>query len=92
MSKKSQYTYAQKPMPAEIQESFREIRILARASVRRIEDAEGFDVSLVWRILHEQSRYAEHSQRVQALTLPDHRARTVFCNGFSQNALQTRNL
>jgi hypothetical protein len=74
-------------MTAEVWASFREVSILTWISVRRNRDAEGTAVPLVWRILHEQSLYAEHSQRVQALTPPDHRARAVFCNGFSQNAL-----
>jgi hypothetical protein len=47
-------------MPAEIRESFREVRVLRRVeedpgtSVRRISAAESFGVPLVWRILHEQ--------------------------------------
>jgi hypothetical protein len=46
-------------------------------SVRRIAAVEG--VPLVLRILHEQSLYPYHIQRVHVLTPPDHRARAVFC-------------
>jgi hypothetical protein len=57
-----------------------EVRVLRRVedpgtSVRRIAAAEGIGV---WRILHEQSLYPYHIQRVQALTPPDHRARVVY--------------
>jgi hypothetical protein len=48
-------------------------------SVRSIAAAEGIGVLLVWRILHEQSLYPYHIQRVQVLTPPDHCARAVFC-------------
>jgi hypothetical protein len=62
-----------------------EVRVLRRVAedpgtrVRRIATAEGIGVPLVWRILHEQSLYPYHIQRVQALT-PDHRARVVYCH------------
>jgi hypothetical protein len=36
-------------------------------------------VALAWRILHEQSLYPYHIQRVQAFTPPENRAREVFC-------------
>jgi hypothetical protein len=47
--------------------------------VQRIAAAEGIGVPLVWRILHKQSLYPYHNQRMLALTLPDHRAGMVFC-------------
>jgi hypothetical protein len=50
-----------------------------RTNVRRIAAAVGIGVPLFWRILHEQSLYPYHIQRVQALTPPNHRARVVFC-------------
>jgi hypothetical protein len=63
-----------------------EVRVLRRVeedpgtSVRRTAAAEGISVPLVWRILHEQSLYPYHIQRLQALTPPDHRARVVHCH------------
>jgi hypothetical protein len=63
-----------------------EVRILRRVeedpgtSVRGIKAAEGIGVPLVWRILHEQSLYPYHIQRVQALTPADHRASVVYCH------------
>jgi hypothetical protein len=68
-------------MPAEIWARFREVRVLRRVeedprtSVRRTAAAEGIGVPLVWRILHKQSLYPYHIQRVEALEPPDHRAR-----------------
>jgi hypothetical protein len=63
-----------------------EVRVLRRVeegpgtSVRRTAAAEGIVIPLVWRILHEQSFYPYHIQRVKALTPPDHRARVVYCH------------
>jgi hypothetical protein len=88
MSKKSQSTYVQKSMPVRIWASFLEVSILGRVeeepriSVRRTAAADGLSVSLVWRILHEQSVYPYHIERVQALTPPDHIASVVFCRWF----------
>lgn len=51
--------------------------------IRRVEEdpaaAEGISVTLVWRILQEQSLYPYHIQRLQILTPPDHHARVGFC-------------
>jgi hypothetical protein len=72
-------------MPTEMWASFGEVRVLGRAeefsgtSVRRIASAEGISVSLVWRILHEQSLKPYHIQQLQALTPADSRARVAFC-------------
>jgi hypothetical protein len=63
-----------------------EVRVLRRVeenprtSVHRNAAAEGIGVPHVWRILHEQSLYPYHIQRVQALTPPDHHARVVYCH------------
>jgi hypothetical protein len=62
-----------------------EVRILRGAeedpgtSVLRIAAAESIGVSLVRRILHEESLYQCNIQLVQARTSPDQRARVVFC-------------
>jgi hypothetical protein len=46
--------------------------------MRRTAAAEGIGVSLVWRIIHEQSRYPYHSQQLQSF---------MFANSFPQNAM-----
>jgi hypothetical protein len=85
MSKKVPVTHVQKSVPAEIWVRFPEVRVLRRVeedpgtSMWRILAAEDIGVALIWRILHEQSRYPYHIQQVQALTPPDCCARAVFC-------------
>jgi hypothetical protein len=71
-----------------------EERILRRVeedpttSVRRIAAAEGISHPLVWSILHEQSLYPYHIQRVQALRPPDYQARLVFCQWFLRKCVE----
>lgn len=59
-----------------------------RTSVRRIAAAEGINHRLVWSILHEQSLYPYHIQRVQALRPPDYQARLVFCQWFLRKCVE----
>jgi hypothetical protein len=47
--------------------------------VQRTDAAKNIGVHLVSRILHEQSLYTYHIQRVQVLTPLDQRAKVVFC-------------
>jgi hypothetical protein len=65
--------------------SFGEVRELRRVeddpgtSLLRTVGSEDIGVPLAWRILHEQSLYPYHLQRLLALAPPAHRARMVFC-------------
>jgi hypothetical protein len=61
MSEKSQATYVQKSMPAEVCTSKR-VEEVPRTSVQRIAAAEGITVPLVWRIFHDQPLYQYHTQ------------------------------
>lgn len=73
-------------MSAEIWASFREARVL-RTVREELQLLEIISDTLTWRIILKESLCPYHIYRVQALALPNHRAKVVFVSGFAQYVL-----